>query len=43
VLEIIGIMGISKFSRAAHGEEELVKFDKSIDARSARIASGFCE
>lgn len=41
VVEINGTTWICKDDRAAHAEDELVRFDKSIDARSARTASGF--
>ena len=43
VVEVSGTTWICRDNRAAHAEDELVRFDKSIDARSARIASGFCE
>jgi len=43
VVKVNGVTGICRDNRAAHADDELVRFDKSIDARSARIASGFCQ
>lgn len=43
VVEINGTTWICKDNKATHAEDELVRFDKSMDARSARIASGFCQ
>jgi len=35
-------MGIWKERRAEHAAEDEVRFERSIDARSARIELGFC-
>lgn len=35
------MMGMLRDRRAEHAIEDAVRFDKSIDARSARTASGF--
>jgi hypothetical protein len=35
-------MGIRRESRAEHAAEDEVRFERSIDARSARIELGFC-